>query len=191
MDKGPKRASCLSGLLPDMTLQKGDTLLRPFRQTDIPLLMRLRNDVPLQAQLLARVRGSDEMQVRRWLLNRTSVPGRAFLIIADATTHAPLGFIQVADIDDFDRRGELGLALVTDAQGVGHGGRAITIMLDHLHTTRGLRKMTLRVRADNQNAIRCYERVGFRHCGVLHSHSLFDGVWYDVLLMELLLSMDL
>ena len=170
-----------------MTLERGTTRLRPWRDTDVPFLMRLRNDVPLQAQLLARARGSDEAQVRRWLHDRTALPGRLFLVIADATTDAPLGFVQVSDLDPLDRRGELGIGLTTEAQGAGHGGRALELLLEHLRATRGLRKMSLRVRSDNARAIRCYERAGFERCGLLRSHAHIEGAWRDVVLMERLL----
>ena len=170
-----------------MTLQHGLTRLRPWRDTDVPFLMRMRNDVPLQAQLLARARGSDETQVRRWLLERTAMPGRLFLVIAHADTDAPLGFVQVSDLDSVDRRGELGIGLAPEAQGAGHGGRALTLLLNHLQATRDLRKMSLRVRSDNASAIRCYERSGFERCGLLRRHVHIEGAWRDVVLMERLL----
>ena len=170
-----------------MTLEHGATRLRPWRDTDVPFLMRMRNDVSLQAQLLARARGSDEAQVRRWLLNRTALPGRLFLVIADTATDAPLGFLQVSDLDAVNRRGELGIGLAPEAQGAGHGVRALTLLLDHLRSTRGLQKMSLRVDSDNARAIRCYERSGFERCGLLRRHVNIEGAWRDVVLMERLL----
>lgn len=170
-----------------MTLERGTTRLRPWRDGDVPFLMRLRNDIPLQAQLLARARGSDEAQVRGWLQDRTLPPARLFLVIADATTDATLGFVQVSDLDPLDRRGELGIGLASEAQGSGHGGRALSLLLEHLRATRGLRKMSLRVRSDNERAIRCYERAGFVRCGLLRSHVHIENAWRDVMLMECLL----
>lgn len=170
-----------------MTLESGLTRLRPWRDSDVPFLTGIRNDVPLQAQLLARARGSDETQVRRWLHDRTAAPGRLLLVIAHAVTDAPLGFVQVSDLDPVDRRGELGIGLAPQAQGAGHGGRALSLLLDHLRVTRGLRKMQLRVRSDNVRAIRCYERAGFERCGLMRSHVHIEGAWRDVVLMERLL----
>jgi aminoglycoside 6'-N-acetyltransferase len=41
--------------------------------------------------------------------------------------------------------------------------------------------------ADNQPAIRCYTKVGFRPVGVLRrSERGTDGTWHDALLMDLL-----
>jgi diamine N-acetyltransferase len=170
-----------------MKIERGATRLRPWHDADVPLLMRLRNDIPLQAQLLARVRGSDETQVRRWLYERTALPRRVFLVIANAATDAPLGFVQVSDLDPLDRRGELGIGLVAEAQGVGHGARALALLLENMRSARGLRKMSLRVRSDNTRAIRCYERAGFVRCGLLRSHVHFEGVWRDVVMMECML----
>lgn len=170
-----------------MTLERGATRLRPWLDTDIPFLMRLRNDVALQAQLLTQARGSNEAKVRQWLRDRTALPGRMLLVIAESATDAPLGFVQVSDLDPLNRRGELGIGLAHEAQGHGHGGRALALLLEHLRTTRGLRKLSLQVRHDNQQAIRCYERAGFVRCGLLRSHVHIEGAWRDVILMECLL----
>lgn len=167
-----------------MTLRQGDTLLRPWLQTDLAFLLRIRNDVPLQSQLLARVRGSDERQVLRWLYDRTAKPGQLFFIIADATSKLPIGFVQATDIAGSDRRGELGIGLVSEARSLGHGRRALQLVLDHLARLHELRKVWLRVRSDNHYAIRFYEQAGFQRCGILHSHTLIEGVWHDVILME-------
>ncbi|NBX37758.1 MAG: hypothetical protein EBR10_11180 [Planctomycetes bacterium] len=87
-----------------MTLERGATRLRPWLDTDIPFLMRLRNDVALQAQLLTQARGSNEAKVRQWLRDRTALPGRMLLVIAESATDAPLGFVQVSDLDPLNRR---------------------------------------------------------------------------------------
>lgn len=170
-----------------MTIERGATRLRPWLDTDIPFLMRLRNDAALQAQLLTQARGSDEAKVRQWLHERTARPGRMLLVIAESTTDEPLGFVQVSDLDPLNRRGELGIGLAPEAQGHGHGGRTLTLLMEHLRATRGLRKMSLQVRHDNQQAIRCYERAGFVRCGLLRSHVHIEGAWRDVILMECLL----
>ena len=43
--------------------------------------------------------------------------------------------------------------------------------------------------ADNERAIRCYEKAGFRRVGIMREHWLDpDGAWRDGLLMDLLAS---
>lgn len=168
-------------------MNAGAPLLRPWREADVPRLRQWRNDVALQAQLLARARGSDEEAVRRWLTERSAAPKSLLFVIADAASDAPLGYLQIVDIDAEDRRGELGICLGGEAQGRGVGTAALRLALEHARREAGLRKINLRVRSDNTRAIRCYERLGFRHCGVWREHVFIEGGWRDVVLMEVFL----
>ncbi|HEX2543238.1 MAG TPA: GNAT family protein [Ramlibacter sp.] len=168
-------------------MNAGAPLLRPWRDADVPALQQWRNDVALQAQLLARARGSDEGAVRRWLAERSAGPKSLLLVIADVTSDAPLGYLQIVDIDAEDRRGELGICLAPQAQGRGLGTAAVRLALEHARSEAGLRKINLRVRSDNARAIRCYERLGFVRCGVWREHVFIEGGWRDVVLMEIFL----
>jgi diamine N-acetyltransferase len=158
--------------------------LREWRVSDVPALRVLRNDDPLQAQLLARARGSDEAAVLRWLETRAASPNSWFRIVADGATDAPLGYLQVVDIEPDDHRGEFGICLAPDAQGKGRGLAALRLALQEAARVHALRKVSLRVRTDNARAIRCYEAAGFERCGLLREHVHIEGAWRDVLLME-------
>jgi RimJ/RimL family protein N-acetyltransferase len=158
--------------------------LRPWREADLPLLQQWRNDVPLQAQLLARARGSDSEAVRRWLAERSAPPRSLLLVVADAASDEALGYLQVVDIDADDRRGELGICLGPQAQDRGIGTAALRLALERLKQEHGLRKINLRVRSDNARALRCYDRLGFARCGTWGEHVFLEGAWRDVVLME-------
>lgn len=162
--------------------------LRPWQESDIPDLMRLRNDVALQAKLLARARGSDVQQVRKWLQERSTGIDRAFFVIAGLVDGAPLGYLQFAGMDPIDRNAELGICLAPEAQGQGIGGAALKLAIACLRETLAMRKLSLRVQADNAPAIRCYLGAGFTQCGMLRDHVFIEGAWRDVLLMELFLA---
>lgn len=157
--------------------------LRRWREQDLSLLVRLRNDVALQAQLLARARGSDEAKVRAWLAAREAA-GAVLLMVADAASGRGMGYVQAVDIDRDDGRADIGICLEPDSQGQGLGGEALHLLIAHLRDAEGLGKVTLRVRADNERAIRCYLGHGFRECGRLRAHARFEGRWIDVVLME-------
>jgi len=158
--------------------------LRVWREDDLPILTALRNDVDLQAQLLARVRGSNAEQVLRWLKDRTD---RLLLVISDRRSDVILGYLQVGEMNTVDRHAVLGICLAPDARGRGLGGEAINLVCDYLRNIWGMRKLSLRVRADNTAALRCYERVSFERCGLLKQHFYLDGCGRDVVLMERLL----
>jgi RimJ/RimL family protein N-acetyltransferase len=161
--------------------------LRTWQERDLPRLQVLRNDVALQAQLLARAQGSNLEQVREWLERRTSGSDSVLFVIADRNEDEALGFIQFTGLDPIDGLADLGICLSPAAQGRGAGTEAITLALPYLVEVQRTRKLNLRVRADNERAIRCYQRLGFQPCGHLRKHIFIDGNWQDVLLMELFL----
>jgi RimJ/RimL family protein N-acetyltransferase len=161
--------------------------LRAWQERDLPALQVLRNDVALQAQLLARAQGSDIAQVQDWLQRRSNGTDSLLFVIADRHGDDAFGFIQFTGLDPIDRLADLGICLSPAAQGRGAGTEAITLALPYLREVRRTRKLNLRVRCDNERAIRCYQRLGFQQCGTLRQHIFIDGHWQDVLLMEMFL----
>jgi diamine N-acetyltransferase len=164
--------------------------LRSWQESDVAAMAVLRNSVDLQAQLLARARGSDDAQVHRWLQDRSSGIDSLLFIIANRQSNSALGYMQFAGLDPIDRRAELGICIAPAAQGQGLGKEAIALALPYLRDTWGLRKLSLRVRSDNQRAIRCYLGLQFEQCGLLRQHVFISGGWHDVVLMERFLVPD-
>lgn len=158
--------------------------LRDWSEADLSALTAWRNDVALQGQLLARVRGSSVDQVREWARERSRGSSSLLRVIALRDGDRAIGYVQLVGIDDLDLCGDLGICLEPGRQRAGFGREAITLLMTNVVQLRPLRKIELRVRADNDRAIRCYEAVGFLRCGVLHAHARVDGGYADVLLME-------
>lgn len=169
-------------------LESNRVRLRPWLEGDLPVLTDLRNNVGLQSQLLSRVRGSRPVQVREWLDGFTGQVNRILLVITEKTQNDALGFIQVTDLNALDGHADLGICLLDRAQGRGLGGEAVSMMSDYLREQWRLRKLNIRVRADNVAALRCYEKLGFERCGLLRQHIFIAGIWHDVILMEHFLS---
>jgi RimJ/RimL family protein N-acetyltransferase len=68
----------------------------------------------------------------------------------------------------------------------GYGGDAIRCLLELAFGELGLRRVTLIADADNARGIRCYERCGFRHEGVLRAHRVRYGKPLDMVAMAVL-----
>jgi RimJ/RimL family protein N-acetyltransferase len=162
--------------------------LRTWCEDDVGVLQALRNDVELQGRLLARARGSSRDEVTAWLRRRSAEATTLFWVVADPATDAALGYLQITALDPTNRHADLGICLAPGAQGRGLGSEVLAVALRHLRDEHALRKVSLRVRADLANAIRCYTRAGFVECGRQRSHFTFGGAWHDVVLMEALLA---
>lgn len=147
-------------------------------------LLALRNDVELQARLIAIARGSSMEQVGEWLRRRTGDEHGVFFVIAAAADDRCLGYVQLTGIDRVHGFAELGLCIDPSAQRRGHGAEALSVLERHAAATLGLRKIILRVLVSNTGAVSFYESLGYRRVGIHERHVLLLGRLQDVLLME-------
>jgi aminoglycoside 6'-N-acetyltransferase len=100
------------------------------------------------------------------------------------------GLIQFSEEREPDyRHASIDLFLEPALHGRGIGGDAVATLARHLIEGRGHHRVTIDPAADNAAAIRCYEKVGFRHVGRARlSWRDREGKWRDSLLMELVVA---
>ena len=84
--------------------------------------------------------------------------------------------------------GELGMSVRKAYWGQGVGSKLLDTLLGWARQTRIIKKINLRVRADNHRAILLYERKGFVREGTIHKEIFLDGVYYDLKWMGLILA---
>ena len=91
------------------------------------------------------------------------------------------------ETDPMYRHAGIDIALRERWQGRGIGPDAIRALARHLIRERGHHRLTIDPAAHNTNAIKAYERVGFKPVGVMRKYERGpDGEWHDGLLMEML-----
>lgn len=81
--------------------------------------------------------------------------------------------------------GTLGMGVHPDYRGQGIGARLLAACLDKAFA-KGVTRVELQARADNERAIRLYERAGFVFEARVRNAMRFDGVYYDAVQMRLL-----
>lgn len=79
--------------------------------------------------------------------------------------------------------GEFGISVAQAYAGLGVGRALIEHMVEWAEQGGVVRKINLKVRADNAGAIRLYERMGWVHEGRTTRDTLIDGEFSDCLLM--------
>jgi RimJ/RimL family protein N-acetyltransferase len=100
-----------------------------------------------------------------------------------------LGGIRLDGLDRRDKRARLAVGLYdTRKLGRGLGREAITLVLAHAFGPLGLHRVSLRVVAYNERAIRCYRACGFREEGREREAAYVAGQWYDDVMMGVLAS---
>lgn len=81
--------------------------------------------------------------------------------------------------------GSLGMGVLVEHRGRGIGRRLLEACLAKAWA-KGLTRIELEVRADNERAIRLYKAAGFTQEAVKRQAMRFDGVYFDALQMSLL-----
>lgn len=91
--------------------------------------------------------------------------------------------------DPVSQQAELGI-MIGDKRfwDQGLGTEAVRLMLEHGFQTLNFRRITLRVMAFNQRALKVYERVGFVIEGRLRQDAFRRGKYWDTLVMSILRS---
>ena len=170
-------------------LSTDKVLLRPWRDTDLPALCKLRNDIALQRDLMARARGASLSSTRAWLERRTAAPLDMLLIIVSPDDEATVrGFIQLSAGDETLRLATLGICVLPPWQGTGIAADALSLLSTHACDILCLRKLKLEVLSGNIRAIEFYRKHGFEEVGVFRRHFPWAGDWLDVTIMEQFLS---
>lgn len=83
----------------------------------------------------------------------------------------------------FKHVGELGVYVLKKYWGMGIGTALISKLIEWAKESNVIKKISLRVRVDNKNAIKLYEKLGFKKEGVLTNEFNCNGILYDLIYM--------
>lgn len=99
----------------------------------------------------------------------------------------PVGSVYLRDIDRTHKKAEYGIFIgEKDAWGQGYGTWAAKKMIAYAFEKEGLHKLMLRVLAENQGAIRSYEKAGFVREAYLRDEVFLEGQYKDVIYMAVI-----
>lgn len=98
-----------------------------------------------------------------------------------------LGEIRLDDLDHRDRRARLAIGFFDEHRlGQGLGRDAVRLLLGYAFVALGLHRVSLRVVAYNERAIRCYRACGFREEGRERESAFVAGQWHDDVIIGVL-----
>ncbi len=111
----------------------------------------------------------------------------AYFAIADKTSLAYIGGIDLTSIDSIDRVAILSIVIGDPSnRNKGYGSEAIQLLLKHAFQELKLHKVELNVSAENEQAVRCYAKNGFQIEGRKRDHSFVNGGYIDEIQMGIL-----
>lgn len=106
-------------------------------------------------------------------------------LVAVSPDNTVLGLVMLTVESNPRRRhsGGLGIRVRTDCQGQGIGTALLEAVLDLADNWLMLRRVELEVYADNQRAVRLYEKFGFEAEGRKREAAVKNGAYVDLLVM--------
>jgi len=162
--------------------------LRALDEGDLERTLRWHNDPDLYRTLVDDFRYVSQGAERQWLAMRTVYSmSEVNLAICLSPSAEHIGNIYLRPINLISRNASLGIFIGEKVhRGQGYGGQALREVLKHAFGDLELERVFLTVLTDNLNAIRLYEKRGFKTEGRMRRHVLKNGEFKDVLVMGIL-----
>ena len=159
--------------------------LRPMTEDDAELIVAWRNKPELKRFFISQADFTIEGHLKWFRTMKES--GRACqMMIIDKRDDRPLGSVDIKDIDHDHHKGEYGIFIGDEAaRGRGIGTEAAKLMIQYGFEKLGLHRIYLRALAGNEQAIRSYEKAGFKHEGYLKDDVCINGKFVDIVWMAI------
>ncbi len=160
--------------------------LRPMTREDTDLIVSWRNLDSVRKKFIYQAPFTREGH-ENWIRTMVETGKVVQMIICLEETGRAVGSVYIRDIDRRHLKAEYGIFIgVEECRGLGIGTMAARLMIRYSFEELGLHRLYLRVYADNQQAIRSYEKAGFVREAYLKEDVRIDGVYRDIVLMAVL-----
>lgn len=160
--------------------------LRPMTYGDTDDVVRWRNSRDVRKNFIYQALFTRESH-ENWIRTKIETGQVVQMIICEVETDHPVGSVYIRDIDRTHHKAEYGIFIGEEAaRGKGYGTVAAKLMIRYSFEELGLHRLFLRVYADNEQAIRSYEKAGFEKEAYLRDDVCIDGVYRDIVLMGIL-----
>ena len=155
--------------------------LRAFEQTDLDANHAFMNDYATLRDMLSGLPlPASYEDERRWLDQQTSYTRGEYQFAIEDGGGDLVGRCGLIRVDWKNRVGEIGIMIGAPYRGRGYGTEAMELLCRFAFQEMNLHKLKVSVFAFNKAAIRCYEKSGFIHEGLLKSEIFRAGAYQDV-----------
>lgn len=92
------------------------------------------------------------------------------------------------NIDRHNISGRIGIFIEENERNKGYGTEVIKMMLNYGFNVANLYRMEIILNEEDKNAIRCFEKCGFKIVGILHNTHCYNNCFSNSVYMEILKS---
>ncbi len=164
-------------------MEDGRIYLRLMTRDDTENIIKWRNNDVVRSQFIYQKLFTKESH-EKWIETMIDTGKVVQMVIMLVEGDRPIGSVYVRDIDMEHKKGEYGVFIgEEDCLGKGYGTEAAELMTEYAFEYIGLHKLMLRVYADNERAIRSYEKAGFEKEAYLKDDVYVQGQYRDIVLM--------
>ena len=159
--------------------------LSPVNIDDAPVFTKWMNDEAVSGNL-EQYSQNFSVEAEQEFLKQLSSGGHDYAIVL-REGNVLLGLISINRINKISRKASIGMFIgEADQRGKGYGSEALRLILDYGFSTLNLHNIMLTVHADNEQAIACYKKAGFREFGRRKEACFKRGRYFDTVYMEIL-----
>ncbi|MCB8942895.1 MAG: GNAT family N-acetyltransferase [Ardenticatenaceae bacterium] len=166
---------------------KGERVyLRPLCKTDLPLIQKWSNDPDLRGRT-GMVQPMSQAGVAQWYEKAEADPQRIWFIIVLQEGHRPIGEAGLLRMFPAWRTTDLSIIIgEKDVWGQGYGTETINLLLDYAFGYLNFHRVAIGVVGFNEQALRFYEKVGFKQEGVQRDGYFYNHEFSDFVMMSIL-----
>jgi len=174
---------------PVLNMRGRKVALGPIRRDLISTYLRWINDFEVTRTLDLPMRPFPLEFEENWYQRMTQSDHDIAFTVYEGKTLRPIGNAGLHQIDHQHRSAEFGMAIgEREFWGKGYGTETTALLLEYGFRNLGLHNIMLRVFANNEAAIRAYQRAGFRPIGVRREARRVSGEVWNILFMDCLSS---
>ena len=161
--------------------------LRPLTGEDAAAFVPWVNDAEVTRTLAVGAAVMDRQAEQAWIEKMNASGSDVPFGIVVQKTDRLIGSIGLSQIDFRHRSASLGMVIGEKSMwGKGYGTEATRLKVRYAFEELHLNRVQLHVYAYNLRGIRVYEKVGFRREGVLRQEHVYDGRFWDTVVMAIL-----
>jgi RimJ/RimL family protein N-acetyltransferase len=154
--------------------------------TDAPLLQKWSNDPELRA-LIGEVMPSSRKDIDMYIEKTTSSTDRVWFMIEVKETGQVIGEAGLLRMFPPWRTTDLSIILGEESsRGQGYGTEAIRLLLDYAFGALNFHRVSIGVVGFNKNALKFYEKIGFKREGVQRDGYFFNYHFSDFVMLSIL-----